>query len=239
METRDYWRERSVGYNQLQWAQDTSYKDHLLKYFDPGDLALDLGCGTGIMMDALEERVNQIIGVDISEDMLGDRHNTICWDAHNLTGIFSPCVFDKILMRMVLHHIMEETEQVLEQCYWVLTEGGSLIVAEGIPPHSEIKEEFRQIFEAKEERLVFTDLDLVKMFQRSPFQGCTLERFVMPSMSIRNWLDNSGLDKATKDTIMQLHFNSSSAFKKAYRMVILEDDCLCDFHVAIAVGIRT
>ncbi|MBD3164444.1 methyltransferase domain-containing protein [Candidatus Woesearchaeota archaeon] len=241
MKQEKFWKIRSEKYNELKWVNDSSYKSAIISSTDfcEKDLVLDVGTGTGVMAHTLAPLVNEIIGLDISQDMLQhsnwkDNKYFIKRDIRD--PIFCDCVFDKIVARMVFHHITENTQEAMDECYRILKYGGKMILAEGIPPKPEIKEDYATIFQLKEKRLVFLKQDLVNLMKKSGFQTIKTVEYIMKGFSINNWLRNSGLPEEKSNKIYELHVNASDEFKEAYNMKITEKDCLIDVKNLIIVG---
>lgn len=68
------YRRRARGYDRLTGCADP-YRRRLVERLDlrPGDVVLDVGCGTGLSFRFLEERLGpegRVIGVDLSPDMV-------------------------------------------------------------------------------------------------------------------------------------------------------------------------
>ena len=61
----------------------------------------------------------------------------------------------------------------------------------------------------------------------------------MPSVSINNWLANSGLDKATtRKKIYDMHVDCEEYVKRAYNMTMLDGDTFMDWLIAIVSGVK-
>ena len=116
-----------------------------------------------------------------------------------------------------------------------------MVFSEGVPPSKEVRDDYIEIFRLKEKRLTFYREDLVALMENAGFKEITLKTLVLPQMSVRNWLDNSGLQKSIKDKIYRLHINSKDYFKKDYNMTITNSDCFIDSRPsdAIALALRT
>jgi ubiquinone/menaquinone biosynthesis C-methylase UbiE len=56
--------------NLITWGQDRRVRDAVLSYIEPGDLVLDVGCGTGTFAVKAAQKGAQVIGVDQSPAML-------------------------------------------------------------------------------------------------------------------------------------------------------------------------
>ena len=103
----------------------------------PGARALDLGCGTGIMLDKLGERFDGVVGLDISQEMLegydlsdlrpGLSVSLLRGDMGALP--FREAGFDVVVCRSALHH-MDDEAGVLAEIARVLKPDGALVLGE-------------------------------------------------------------------------------------------------------------
>ena len=103
----------------------------------PGARALDLGCGTGIMLDKLGERFDGVAGLDISQEMLegydlsdlrpGLSVSLLRGDMAALP--FREAAFDVVVCRSALHH-MDDEAGVLAEIARVLKPDGALVLGE-------------------------------------------------------------------------------------------------------------
>ena len=99
--------------------------------------AVDLGCGTGILLHHLSRRYGRVAGLDLSPEMLSgyDRADSaeeatvslLCGDMTSLP--IESESFDVVLCRSALHHMDDEVAVLSEMCR-ILRPGGSLIVGE-------------------------------------------------------------------------------------------------------------
>ena len=236
-----FWKIRSKKFNKLNWANDISYIKMFVRSgeFKESDIVLDVGTGTGIMAHAISSVVKKVIGIDVSQDMLdqceeGDGNQYIKRDIRDLK--FPDNVFDKVTARLVFHHIIDDTQKAMDECYRVLKKGGKIILAEGVPPTSKVRREYISIFKLKEERLTFTEEGLVNLMMKSGFKNIRVLQHITKKFSVNNWLENSGLMKEKQDKIFELHVEASDIFKKAYNMRITNDDCFIDIKNLILVG---
>lgn len=241
MKNSDSWRIRAERYNNLSWAKADLYLNTFIKLgkFRKTDIVLDVGTGTGIIAHAIFQLVKEVIGLDKSQAMLDHSNwygNMYFIRRDILDPIFCGDVFNKITARMVFHHITERTQDAMDECYRLLKTDGKMIFSEGVPPSKEVKVDYVEIFKLKEERLTFYEGDLFTLMENSGFKNIQLETLWLRQMSIRNWLDNSGLPQETQDKIFKLHVNAKDYFKEAYNMSIFNEDCFIDMKMAILVG---
>ncbi len=242
MEEEKFWKLRARKYNQLEWVNDETYLSAFIKVgnFREEDLVLDVGTGTGIVAHAISSLVKEVIGLDISQDML--EHSN--WDGNKYfvrrdvrEPIFADNVFDKVTARMVFHHILEGTQAAMNECYRVLKPGGKIILSEGIPPNQEVREDYERIFRLKEERLTFYEEDLIRLLENAGFKNIEVTLFEMKNSSVKKWLNSDdSLSQENRDKIFDLYLNSKPYFKEAYNLKVKEGDCFIDVKYAILVG---
>ncbi|MFH1770965.1 MAG: class I SAM-dependent methyltransferase [archaeon] len=241
MKQEEFWKIRAEKYDELTWVKDDDYIQAFIRStdFNKKDIVLDVGTGTGVIAHAVAPLVDEIIGLDISQDML-DHSN---WEGNKYfvrrdirIPTFADNVFDKVTARMVFHHILEDTQKAMDECYRVLKKGGKMILSEGTPPSPEVRDDYAKIFELKEDRLTFLEEDLVSLMKNSGFKNIKVITHVMSNFSVKNWLEKSGLPKKNQDKIFEMHVTGSDIFKKAYNMKIINGDCLIDVKNLIIVG---
>jgi len=247
MNTKDkreeFWKVRAKNYEQLEWVIKGGYLHSFLDVgdFNSDDYVLDVGTGTGIIAHTISPFVHKVIGVDISADMLNhayeqrtDNEDFKSADIRNLD--FQDDFFTKITARMVFHHVLEDTQKGMEECFRVLRPGGKMIFSEGVPPSEHVKPFYKKMFRLKEQRITFMDSDLISLMRNSGFSNIEEHIYWMRRTSIRNWLTNSGLPQKTQDKIYKMHIELDDDGKRDYNMVIENNDCLIDMKFIILVG---
>jgi ubiquinone/menaquinone biosynthesis C-methylase UbiE len=103
----------------------------------PEGRALDLGCGTGVMLDRLAARYGCVVGVDLSMEMLegydlSDLREglSVLLVRGDMTRLpFASGRFDTVVCRSALHH-MEDEVGVLSEIARVLAPDGRLVLGE-------------------------------------------------------------------------------------------------------------
>jgi ubiquinone/menaquinone biosynthesis C-methylase UbiE len=236
---REFWKARSQRYQQLEWTQQPSYLNAFLKAGDfvADDEVLDIGTGTGIIAHSIAPIVKRVVGVDYSDDMLqqacsNKRENEEFRVGDARVQLFPWRSFSKITARMVFHHIMTDINKAMANCYGYLRDGGRMILSEGVPPHPDLKDWYTEMFALKEERRTFMEQDLIELALEAGFKSVDIDIYTAPQMSIRNWLDKSGLPQATQDQIYEMHL-SLNGLGKHYNMRVTEEDVFCDWKFVI------
>lgn len=111
----------------------------LLKGDGEGEgLVLDLGCGTGVMIDTLAGRFRYVMGLDASLEMMSaiDRSPRLkCEEPIQLMAGDIEILplrneaLDFVVCRSILHHANSE-DRALEEAFRVLKPGGRMVIAE-------------------------------------------------------------------------------------------------------------
>lgn len=238
-----FWATRAKNYEKLEWAIKGGYLHAFLDAgnFAPEDKVLDIGTGTGIIAHTISPFVSKVIGIDVSSDMLShafqhrtDNEEFVKMDAAALD--FGDESFSKVTARMVFHHILENTQKAMDECYRVLKPGGAMVFSEGVPPSEHVRPFYAEMFKLKEERLTFMDSDLIELMKNAGFKNILETVYWTRRTSIKNWLENSGLPHKTQETILKMHLGMDDRSKRDYSMVLERGDCLIDMKFVILVG---
>jgi len=237
-----YWKKRAKAYNKLKWVQDKIAITKLIKFsaIRPLHTILDAGCGTGVLAEALTYHTSrQIVAVDNSTDMLAKikRNKQICYYNLDLEEPL-PFYFDKIIYRMVMHHIYN-VPSVFKNNYNRLFHKGELIIEEGgiIPGNrKKILKWYREMMALKEERHVFTVASLKTCFDRAGFVNIKYKIRNDRKFSINDWLDNSGQSIALQRKIYDIHRNAPDYVKKFYKMKIKNGEITINSPVLLIKG---
>lgn len=246
-----YWRDRASRYSGFKWANDHGYKWAFINAceFQPRDWVLDVGCGPGIISQAIYPIVDRVIGLDNSREMLtqGDGLvNLMFGKAEDIP--FPDQTFDKVLARNVFHHMTKNLKDGMRECRRVLKPGGRIIIGERVPPadSKQVYIEYREMLRLKDERIIFDEDKLSYFLISSGFGNLRFLPFWIKGFNVREWLENSGLDDAVQAEIWNRHVNGSQEFKKASHMrgsvsprgggEETREDCVIDIKNLIVIG---
>lgn len=120
-----YEKERHHGYHVMLDELETSL---VHRYLAPHMRVLEVGCGTGLILQRLAPHAAQVVGMDLSRGMLGKAHarafHVVQANANELP--FADQTFDVVCSFKVLAHV-EAIQQTLQGCARVLKPGGRLI----------------------------------------------------------------------------------------------------------------
>lgn len=238
------WKVRSKCYNELNWTHEEKYINEIVKacnlksYYQ----ACDVGCGTGIVTHALSQYCHKVYGIDISEDMLKKAENNsntknIFYGVSNAEKIdFPDNRFEVVTARMVFHHIVNPIVAANE-CFRVLKPGYKFVISEGIPPYG-ARDFHKKFLTKKEKRRIFTVDDLIELLEKARFEDIDFVIHKMENVSIKNWLNNSGLPKEKQIELYKMRLDSPYHAQKAENMKIANGDILTDWHFAIVSGVK-
>lgn len=109
-------------------------------WVEPGHDVLEIGCGTGTLAALMTERGAQVVGIDISEDMLAAaRKNAPGAELVHMTATEIDRLgaerFDRIVATLSFSEMSkDELDHVLRAASDALKPDGRLIVADEVPP---------------------------------------------------------------------------------------------------------
>jgi ubiquinone/menaquinone biosynthesis C-methylase UbiE/DNA-binding transcriptional ArsR family regulator len=183
---KTYFDEHAVEWDELRQLHvaDDRVEQAIIQALgtEPIPLLLDLGTGTGRMLELLGNRVGRGMGIDLSHEMLtvaraniaraGLRHCTV--QQGDLLDLPFPIeTFDVVVVHQVLH-LLDQPELALAEAARVLKPGGRLLVVD-FAPHDQ--ESLRQ--DHAHRRLGFAT-DVVSSLLRSAGLEVTVEQTVLP-----------------------------------------------------------
>ncbi len=152
---------------------------------------LDIGTGTGRMLEILSPRVHRGVGIDLSSGMLNVARSNIersgFINVHVRKGdmYHLPLEDDSVdlaLVHMVLHY-SDEPQEVLREAARVLRPDGRLIVID-FAAHSE--EKLRRDYQ--HHRLGFADNEMSQLFARAGFEpAIDIEQLVGEPLTVKFW----------------------------------------------------
>jgi ubiquinone/menaquinone biosynthesis C-methylase UbiE len=227
-----FWGIRSQNYDRLFWVRDGGYLSAILDMLElrPEHLVLDVGTGTGVVARAMKDWVRHVVALDPSGEMLQQGSwegvSVLRWDISD--AIFASEIFDRVVVRMALHHMGNSLGVAMRRCREVLKPGGRLVVAEALPPSEDVEvvRWWTEMFRLKEDRLVFSQGFLWMLLTEHGFRRVHLRENWIQDFSVANWLQNSGLPKDRQEEILNVHRNAPASVKRAHQIREVEGDCL-------------
>ena len=239
-----FWKIRAKDYDSLSYVTNTQYLDDFISMcdFNKDDVVLDVGTGTGAIAKKASNHVHKVIAIDASKEMLNrttPAENIEYLNIDILNSSFKDNSFDKVVSRLVFHHIEKEKLNIaISECHRILKENGTFILSEGVPPTKRVLNDYIEIFKYKENRTVFYEEDLLKLFEFCGFKNIESKISIIEKFSVNNWITNCGLDAATQKKIYDLHKNSSDYFKEDYNLIEENEDCFIDLKMVTIKGTK-
>jgi ubiquinone/menaquinone biosynthesis C-methylase UbiE len=240
----DVWNRRSADYTKLDWVNKQDFMSKVIHFGDPQPhmKGLDIGSGPGVVAAALSPLVKEVVGIDISEEMIAkatmqhaDKRNVRFQLANVEETPFASDFFNIATARMVFHHVAD-CARGLKEVLRVLMPGGRLVLCEGVPPDHLTRARYEDIFALKEERHTFSEAELINMFDATGFENIVLMPHFMRQVSLNNWLQNGALDEANIREIRRLHVEADDHFKRIYRLTERDGDVFMDWKFVIVRG---
>jgi len=144
----------------------------LLGLADDRWVAGDLGCGTGIVSDALAPFVARVIAVDASDEMLAaarerlDSADNVELRRGTLEALpIESCALDAAVMMLVLHHVSDPSVALAEAAR-VLKPGGRLVLVDMLPhEHEEYRQQMGHVW------LGFGPDKIARLLEGAGFEG--------------------------------------------------------------------
>lgn len=242
---REQWGARAATYPKLTWPQEQGYLEALMDaaHIASDDYVLDAGTGPGYVAHAAAKLANQVIGLDVSPDMLaqvnGHRSLNEQFVEGDIRAIPYPRGrFDKVFARMVVHGLtgQGDADKAVRECHRVLVPGGRFIFSEGVPTSKTLQKWYTEVFKLKEDRITMTALYMNRLMVRAGFKNIKAAEYTIKGSSVRNWLENGGCSPEAKAAIMEAYRTMPEHVRKGYQAVVTEDDVLIDIKFAILTG---
>jgi ubiquinone/menaquinone biosynthesis C-methylase UbiE len=240
----DEWHIRSETYDKLKWTSKNELLSYILKKCDlnHNSRVCEVGTGTGTLAQFIVPHCKSVDAIDISEDMLNiarskNDNKNINFHLMNAEHLdFDSESFNVAISRMCFHHI-DNILKAASECNRILKPNGKIVICEAVPPEGSLNF-YIDMFKIKEKRHVFVPNDLVKLLEKSNFKDIHFVFHNMPSVSIRNWLKNSGLPKHKQDIIYDMWLKSDDSVKEGHKLTVVNDDIFVNWCFIIISGLK-
>lgn len=143
LESRPHRYDVGMGLSTLGGLSRT--KRYIASHISSGDKVLDLGCGTGTLVEMCVERGGIVSGLDANKGMLAIAKeraplaNLIKGNIIDIDEIYESESFDVIVSTLVFSELnKEEREHVLTQANRLLKKNGRLYIADEVVPNNTI-----------------------------------------------------------------------------------------------------
>jgi ArsR family transcriptional regulator len=167
------------------------------------DALLDIGTGTGRMLQLLGDRVREAVGVDRSHDMLAVARTNLSEPQHRNCNVrqadmyhlpFNDRSFDLVILHMVLH-FADEPGDAIKEAARVLKPGGTFVVVD-FAPHA--MEELRENHAHR--RLGFRTEEVSRWAAEQVLQTTDVRILPGSSLNVTLWKTRRPADVQSIDT---------------------------------------
>jgi cyclopropane fatty-acyl-phospholipid synthase-like methyltransferase len=133
-----YYKYRRKSYD-LQWSMDPGYRKGLSRLIElsvePGDRVLDVGCGTGSATVLAAGKAKEVVGIDLSPDMIELAWAKVREQNIPNTHLASTSVedyqpvqaFDKVISSFMIPHVKPECRPSIYACMFNFLKPGGVV----------------------------------------------------------------------------------------------------------------
>lgn len=198
---QEYFRSHAADWDQIRslYVSEKEVEQALLDLQGRNKIGrmLDVGTGTGRMLDVFSGLVEQAVGIDVSRDMLAVARGNL---AHkelancqvrlgDMYDLSMPAASqDLVLFHQVLH-FADDPARALKEAARVIAEGGSLLIAD-FAPHTE--EYLRE--EQAHRRLGFADDEITVMGEHAGLKPAGLRHLDGGKLRVTIWRFDKSAD---------------------------------------------
>lgn len=139
----DQFTRQAEGFAQSPTARSEDILERIVRLArpEPGDAALDVACGPGLLVCAMAKLVRHATGMDLTPAMLEQARRAqqeqgltnVTWDQGDVTAMpYADASFDVVTCRFAFHHFPDPLA-VLREMRRVCRAGGRIVVADSAP----------------------------------------------------------------------------------------------------------
>ena len=201
-----YFQENAGQWDEIRrmYVDDVKVEEKLLAVLphDNDKNLIDIGTGTGRILELLGRKVAQSVGIDCSREMLSIARSRL--DALNIHGCqvrqgdmyqlpIDDGGFDIAMLHLVLHY-SEEPSAVIEEATRVLVAGGVLAIVDFAPHRMEVLRERHA-----HRRLGFGDDEIADLFLQNGLRTSGIHSLPGKPLTVKIWIGEKLDDDRTTD----------------------------------------
>ena len=185
---------------------------------DPGALALDVCCGSGVVGASFKGRVKSVSGLDLTPEMVAMARTRLDSVAQgNVYQIpHADSTFDLVCTREVLH-LLPYPEKPVSEIFRVLKPGGRFVVGQILPYGASDGPWMYRIFKKKQPLIfnMFQEEDFRRLLTGAGFTGLEMKELrVWESIDV--WIDSYETTSLHRHEIRQLYLNAPAEAKSIH-----------------------
>ena len=185
---------------------------------NPGALALDVCCGSGVVGAAFKDRVKSVVGLDLTPEMVDLARSRL--DSVEQGSVYkiphADKKFDLVCTREVLH-LLPYPEKPVSEVFRVLKPGGRFIVGQILPYGEADGPWMYRIFKKKQPLIfnMFQEEDFKSLLSGAGFVGLEMKELrVWESIDV--WIDSYETTSLHRHEIRQLYLNAPAEAKAVH-----------------------
>ncbi|MFE7318744.1 methyltransferase domain-containing protein [Streptomyces sp. NPDC057555] len=196
----------------------------------PDAKMLDVCCGSGVVGHAFKGRVGEMVGLDITPEMVRLAQNRLDRvDQGNVYDLpYEDESFDIVVNREVLH-LLPGPERPVSEIYRVLRPGGQFIVGQ-IMPYDDLDAYWMfRIFKKKQPLLfqMFREKDFRSLLLGAGFEQLRMEEHFLWE-SIDRWIDTHETTPAHRQEIYRLYYDAPREVREVHPFEVGTDGSVRD-----------
>lgn len=170
-----YYKYRRKSYD-LQWSMDPGYRKGLKRLMElcveDNDMVLDVGCGTASATVLAAVKAKEVVGIDLSPDMIELAEGKVKKKGITNTRLFTTSVedftpeapFDKVISSFMIPHVKPSVRPAIYSCMYNFLKPGGVVGLFGSRGEVCDVYETREVIEKNLTRAGFTDIVLYDVY---------------------------------------------------------------------------
>ena len=234
------WSEqKDKNYHDLQWVKEKGLIDYVEESCGTGDSFIELGCGTGALLERISKNFKRCVGIDPSTSLLerAPKIENVEYQAKSLEEIEYSEEFDTVVLRNTLHHVADP-EYAVRVAHRALRPGGRLVVCEGVPPSSRVQGFYENLFRFFDDRHILTEGDLIAMFRLARFEKVSLMPYFMENIDLVDWLNKVSSSEYIAQRALEMHRKGNEHFKNVYEVSDQNGNYTMTWRFVILTGVK-
>ena len=125
--------------------------------------------------------------------------------------------FDCVLLRNTLHHLREPNVGI-SQAMAALRPGGRVVLCEGVPPDSQVRQFYTDLFALFDNRHIITEADLLAMLRTNGFKEMVMQPYFMENVDLFDWLRKVSPNDRVYKKALGMHMTGDAHFRQVYEV---------------------
>ena len=142
-----------------------------------------------------------------------------------------------MLLRNTVHHL-QDPESGISQAARAPKPGGRIVLCEGVPPDSKVREFYTRLFALFDNRHILTEGDLLALLRMNGFGEIVLQPYLMENVDLHDWLRKVSPDDDVYRKAMALHAAGDGHFRRVYEVREQNGHYTMTWRFMIATGVK-